>query len=1273
MKIYKKIVLLTWLNGKNTPTNRNTKAVSEIMGTILLLSFSILLLSLLYLLVLNNATSPSNTVRVLSSDLVATVDEKNVYLQNNGGVPLPPNTKIVVTIGGQRYFYQVTGCLLDTNGDGQWNIGEQLIITPPGFPSLRGLEVSVEVITIENNAMIMYGLIQEGFRGDQPYVQTLEPHDVWPHSAIIKSFYNFVSNKYLPGKFWFQWKLSGSTQWNLTPVINIALPLSGYQDIPLYGLTSNKNYLCESWIQYTSGNSTINQSGGIKLFRTQIDAMGVWHFDESSGIKLEDTSGQYPPNDGILKPNDIRGPQRLNGELNHSAKCLSFDGIDDYGQVTNSNTLSVTNECTIETWINRSQHSDGLVGTPVQSSLSQFGSYEYGCYNPDVIHVTGDIYAVVSANKNSLGFLVTVNITETGQIISNATTCMLDLFYFDSSCKDQKIIQINESQGIYAIVYTRPSAGNQLYLKTVQIFNNGQINKTVINNRVLDASLSYNPDIIHITNTVYAIVYIINADYTGALLSVNISNDGTISPVNKRLIFPDKEMHEPEIIKVVESTNVYVIVYNCIGDDGGLRTVEITDQGALSDISHHVYFDDNDGGSPEILNIHDDVYAIVYAGPVNQQSGYLRTIEISSDGTIELSRNEPPLVKTFGSMFFESTAGNKIRQPRIIPIYGGFHYYGISYSIDSATANLQGKFVTVKIQDDGDVKTNTQLTVTFEPFLCQGPILFPVYRQVYGLVYRADPSDGMIKTLRIDKFGKVNDTPIYDFNKLGAYNCYEEDETLTSNGQYVAVVFRSINDHMLLKTVKVNTTSKTISQWFTDSLIIEKGYLSSNGTFDSAFGPTIIPIYGNVYAISYCQYLNNPVHRHGRIKTVRINDTGRITLIDTFTFENDCINNPFTLIPIDKTNGIYAVAYQLYSTSTGMVKTIKIKNNGNILGVLDSYIFENLRCREPSMIRVCGDVYAILYRDSLTYSNYGRIATLKIYGNGTIQKSVIDLWQFAPSCYHPKITQVDKNIFAFVYSQYYDWPTYQYYAYLTTVKIADNGIISKTFIDYLAFASSYYTDNYLAHQPKVFHVTDRVYAIIYNDLISPWNLYQYYGWITTLRIGENGDIIDAVDGSTKISSNSRVTSYDVKIIPFINDSYIAVYGGVNSDIYMCVLRIPVSETAQTLFSKQDSYTIKANKTMVFVTFIDSDNQYTLSASLLNKWNYVVSTYNKITMNLYINAILVGSKPLNHKPLRVTPNNLLFGPYNACYDEFSLYAAVLSQAKIVQNYNYYRPP
>jgi FlaG/FlaF family flagellin (archaellin) len=1277
MRINKKKLLHLYFKGENISKKRTNKAVSEIIATILLLSISLSLLCIVYVLVLNNATSPSSTYHVSSAQIIATADEKNIFLQNNGGVPLSLNTKLVITVGGQDFFVTAEDCVVDSNGDGMWSIGEQIKFTPPTIASLFGLEIQIKIINPDTNSMIMAGLVQEGARGDQPYVQTLNPYDVWPHSATMKSYYNFVKVNYLPGKLWFQWKRSDDPLWNRTPMLNItAAPLSGFYQFTLYNLTSNKNYLCEAWIQYTSGTLTFNQSGGIKLFTTQIDAMGIWHFDESSGIKLFDSSGQFPPNDGILTPNEIRGPQRLNAELNHSTKSLNFDGIDDYGQVANSNTLSVTNECTIEAWINRSEHSDGLVGTPLQSSLSQFGNYTLGCYDPYIIHVNGDIYALVSTNENSLGYLGTINITDAGDIKKNPSTssCYLDLFNFEASCKTPKIIQVNVINGIVAIVYTKPSVGNQLYIKTVQIFNDGRINKTVINTRVLDAGLSSTPDIIYKSNNVYAIVYGITAVNTGVLISINISNLGTISPVNKKLIFGDI-MIEPEIIKVVDSFDIYVIVYNCIGDDGGLRTVKITNTGLLSDISFHVWFDDDDGGSPEIINVHDDIYAIVYAGPILRQSGFLKTIEILSNGDITLSRTIPPLAKAFDQIAFEMSAGNSIRYPHILRLHGANDFYGISYSIDSPTANLWGKIVTIMILDNGNIVSFSKKDVTFEPFLCSASYFIPIHDEIYGIVYRGEAGDGIIKIIWIHDDGHIHNNPILDMEEIGGLKCYADDEILTSDSRYVADVFRGVNSKLVLKTVKVNTTSKTIANTFTDSFTIELGYTSTNGTFNASYTPTIIPINNDVYAIAYCQYLTSPVHHDGKMVTVKINAAGHITLIERYTFDADCMNTPFSFIPINKSNGFYAVAYQMYSTSQGKVKTIKIGSNGHIFGVQDSYIFDNLfRCREPSMSLVSGDVYTIIYRDSLTSSTYGRLVTLKIYGsNGTIKKSVIDSWTFTTSCYHPTIIKVDSNIFTCVFSVY-DGGAWRYIAYVTTVKIADNGIISKTWIDYLEFIRRYYTDNYLSHHPKIIKVYDRVYAIISNDLPDPWNAYQYNGWISTLRIGENGDIIDAVDGATQISTSPRITSYDIKMIPFVNDSYIAIYGGKNNDLYQCVIRIPLSETNRTILSKSGSYVVKANKTKVFVTFTDSNNiPYTLSAPLKNNWNYIVTTYDKTTMNLYINANLNGSLALGSKPIKVTTNQLYFGLYNGYYDEFSLYAAILSPAKIIQNYNYYRPP
>ncbi|HIG99727.1 MAG TPA: LamG domain-containing protein, partial [Thermoplasmata archaeon] len=1237
MKKHKRNVMSLLIKRGLHLRGHDTRGVSEIIATILLLSISLALLCVVYLLVLNNATAPSSTLQVSSAQLLATADETNVYLQNNGGHGLPSYTKLIISIGGTDFYATVADCILDTNGDGQWSIGEEILFTPPGVPSLFGLEIQIKIINPDTNSMIMAGLVQEGAKGDFPYAQTLNPYDVWPHSATLKMYYNFVKTNFLPGKVWFQWKRSDDTFWTKTSAYNVTIaPLSGYQTLTLYNLTSNKNYLYEAWIEYSAGNTTFNQSGGIKLFTTQIDAMGIWHFDELSGLKVFDSSGQYPPNDGALKPNEPRGPQRVNTQLNHSIKNVYMDGIDDLIEVPNSNTLSVTNECTIETWINRSAYSDGLVGIPVQSSLVQFGNYTLGCNDPCLLNTNSNFFALVSTNENSYGYLSILNISSTGDIIENKSTssCILDLFNFDTSCRNPKIIQVSGISGIYAIVYSRPASGNQLYVKTVQIYDDGRINKVPIGTRALDTNISASPDIIKIDFNTYGIVYSITAANTGVLISLDISLVGVISPVSNKLVFGDI-MIEPEIIKIVDSLDNYVIVYNCIGDDGGIRTVKITNGGALSDISYHVWYDDDDGGNPEIINVHDDVYAIVYAGPILRQSCVLKTIEILPTGSITLSRTIPPLAGAISQISIDFIANMTVRHPHILPLFGVNDFFGISFSIDSSTSNLWGKIVTIMIQDNGNIVAISKKDVIFEPFMCATSYFIPLsfVNELYAIVYRSESNDGVIKTIEVGNDGHVHNNPIKDLAEIGGLKSYVNAETLTSDKQYVINVYRGVNAQIMVKTVKVSTATKTIAQTFTDSKIIELGYTSSNGTFNASYAPIIIPIKNDVYAIAYCHYMTVPMFHHGRIVTIQVNATGCISIIERYTFDNNLMNNPFLFTPINKTNGFYAAAYQLYSTSQGKIATIKIGDNGHIFGVVDSWVFEAVRCRESSMVSVGGDVYAIMYRDSLTPSNYGKIVTLKIYGtNGTIKKSLIDFWQFTTSCYHPSIVKVGTDIFAGVFV-YYDGGGSRYIAYVASVKIASNGVISKAWIDSLEFIRRYYTDNYMCQQPEIFHVGNRVYAIISKDLPDPWNNYVYNGYITSLRIGENGDIIDTVDGSIQISTSPRITSYDMKIIPFVNDSYIAIYGGKNNDLYQCVIRIPLIGTNQTIFSKQNSYSIKANKTKVFVTFTDSNNNlYTLSANLTSNWNYIVSTYDRTTMNLYVNAILQSSKTLGSKPV-----------------------------------------
>ena len=68
-----------------------------------------------------------------------------------------------------------------------------------------------------------------------------------------------------------------------------------------------------------------------------------WHFDENAGNIVYDTSGNN--NDGTIHG----ATWTTNGKF---GKALEFDGVDDYVSVPDSSSLDITDEITIEAWIN---------------------------------------------------------------------------------------------------------------------------------------------------------------------------------------------------------------------------------------------------------------------------------------------------------------------------------------------------------------------------------------------------------------------------------------------------------------------------------------------------------------------------------------------------------------------------------------------------------------------------------------------------------------------------------------------------------------------------------------------------------------------------------------------------------------------------------------------------------------------------------------------------------------------------------------------------------
>lgn len=134
---------------------RAKKAVSEIVGTALLLGISIALFSIVQVIALNlpNNTNPP-TVR-----LVGNIGNETIYIVHHGGESLSLDTEIIFRINDTTYSWTAREILnqSSSNGDNVWNIGEKVDY----YGDLSGKQVMITVVDVESNTVIMQSTIQE--------------------------------------------------------------------------------------------------------------------------------------------------------------------------------------------------------------------------------------------------------------------------------------------------------------------------------------------------------------------------------------------------------------------------------------------------------------------------------------------------------------------------------------------------------------------------------------------------------------------------------------------------------------------------------------------------------------------------------------------------------------------------------------------------------------------------------------------------------------------------------------------------------------------------------------------------------------------------------------------------------------------------------------------------------------------------------------------------------------------------------------------------------
>ncbi len=301
------------------------------------------------------------------------------------------------------------------------------------------------------------------------------------------------------------------------------------------------------------------------------------------------------------------------------------------------------------------------------------------CYYPYIVHVNGDIYAITYTGYGSDGFLKTIEITNTGAITDSA----IDTLEFDTLYGyEPRIIHVNGD--IYAITYTGP--GTDGFIKTVEITNNGTITDSVIDSLEFDTSYARYSDIVHANGTVFAIAYM-GPSSDGFIKTVEIANNGTITDsVIDSLEFDTSYCYEPDIICIADA--VYAIAYTGPGYDGFLKTLRIGTNGSIVDtVDDSLEFDTSTGCEPSIIHVNGTVYAISYRG--SNSDGFVKTIEIDLEGTIReiVSKNGAYGISANATRVFATinTHTNIISAP----ISPDFNHIVFTYNKDGSSDQLR--------------------------------------------------------------------------------------------------------------------------------------------------------------------------------------------------------------------------------------------------------------------------------------------------------------------------------------------------------------------------------------------------------------------------------------------------------------------------------------------------------------------------------------------------------------------------------------------------------
>jgi hypothetical protein len=713
-------------------------AVSEILGTLILIVIAVSVFSAVSLIIL----SPWSNYSDVSSPqvtLVGSIQNNSVIIEHQGGIPLDTKTKITITIAGVVDTFNISefNYWIDENGDGSWSIGERVV-----YPSinLQGKQVSCVIVDVDKNFIIFDKIIQTGTTVFSPYISALSPEDVSETSATLKMYYDFYDTSYYTsGHLNFTHGIFGGPYLR-SPSVK-PLSIDGWYGLQLNGLLSGTQY--EYWASMNFSNGT-KIDGPISFYTYQI-TRGFWHFDELVGPIAHDEIN--PVCNGTVQGATFITGGKINGSLN-------FTGKSNYVDVPHHPKFNLTNEITIETWLNVSK-----IGAQFPGNVSELSTKNISdilgstCFEPDIIQIIGTIYAI-AYRDNSSTYVTTFQMNDDGVFLGTIDTKSIAVPHFF----EPTIIKIHNN--IYAIAYGAADDQTEAknHIVTLSIYGNGTIGD-IIDTFDFPEYYGREPNIINIGTDVYAIA-IGGASYetfpTGYLVTISIDSQGEIGPsILDKLKFPlSTSCSEPSIVHI--TGDIYTISYNGFGATAGngyIITVHLLNNGSIIEPLEETYQYGlpSAGLEPTMIHVTNDIFAIAYGADSNDQlrTGFIKTLSISPLGHIINGSLDILPFYTYLSPIdynFETDV-----------MHIDDELYAISFTGGNNSNWRRGFLTTISITDTGNISDSALFIYEFQGRLALGSAALNLLNHVdrliivYGTINSTE--SGFLTMEKIDLIG----------------------------------------------------------------------------------------------------------------------------------------------------------------------------------------------------------------------------------------------------------------------------------------------------------------------------------------------------------------------------------------------------------------------------------------------------------------------------------------------------------------------------------------